>query len=390
MNSHARPQSDARPSRFLPWGLGLLLVLGCVAIYQHVGEFGFLTFDDEYNIVFNPHMGPLTLERVRWAFSDSAYMRRWIPLGWLGYSAEFSVSGLNPVGYHLAGLVFHAINSLLFFRLLWLLTQFSPAGSDSRNREWTLLGAFLGAVFWAWHPLRVESVAWVAALLYWQAEFFLLLAFIGFVRAPAKPGSRAGALLGYTASLLTSPFAIGFAPVFALVAWWRLRDWRRAAWIAVPFFVVGIIVMGINVAARVGAAADFIPAPTLTQFPPIARVMQLCYVWTYFAWIPFWPTTLTLFNPVLVNFNPGSAPFVLSAVVVVAAIVTCVAWPRARRTAGVFVLAHLCVLVPMAGLLERPHFPSDRYSAFPQAILAAALVLGLLRLRSARARFLVV
>jgi tetratricopeptide (TPR) repeat protein len=116
--------------------------------------------------------------------------------------------------------------------------------------------------------------------------------------------------------------------------------------------------------------------------------MQAAYVWVYYAWIPFWPTPLTLYNMALVDFDPGSAPFVVSAVVLGIVTVTGVTWPAARRTAGWFLLAHVCVLLPMMGFVERPYFPSDRYSAFTQVVLAAGLVLVLLRLRSTRARVL--
>ncbi len=375
-------------SRFLPWLLGALLVLGCAAIYWRVGEFGFVSFDDDRNILFNPHLGPLSLERVRWAFGDWSYARRCMPLGWLGFSAVFSVAGLNPAGYHLAGLALHAVNALLFFILLRRLVEASQPGAGPAPRAWGVACAFLGAAFWAWHPLRVESVAWASALLYGQAEFFLLLALVLFVRNPGAPGVRLGALLCYGASLLSYPVAIGFAPVFALVAFWRLNDWRRAGWIALPFLVPAAVAAGLNLASRLSADAVFIPVPTLAELPLLARAMQAAYVWVYYAWIPFWPTPLTLYNMVLVDFDPGAAPFVVSAVLLGTATVVCAAWPAARRTVGWFLLAHVCVLLPMMGFVERPYFPSDRYSAFTQLVLAAGLVLGLLRLRPARARVL--
>ena len=374
------------PSRTLPWLLGALLVLGGAAIYQHVGEFQFLAFDDDHNLYLNPHLGALTVERVQWAFSDWSYARRCLPLGWLGFSAVFSVAGLNPAGYHLAGLVLHAVNSLLFFVVLLRLAESSRLGAGEAARDWRTACAFLGALFWAWHPLRVESVAWSSALLYGQAECFLLLAFVWFVRTPAAPSSRLLALLGYGASLLSYPVAIGFAPVFGMVAYWRLRDGRRAAWIALPFLVPAAVAAGLNLAARLQADAAFIPVPTLAELPLAVRGMQAGFVWVYYAWIPFWPVGLSLYNPLLVDFDPWSAPFVASAAVLGLGVVICAVWPVARRTAGAFLLAHFCVLVPMMGFVERPYFPSDRYSAFTQAVLAAALVLGLLRLQSARAR----
>jgi hypothetical protein len=368
--------------------LGVLLVLGCLAIYQHVGEFEFVSFDDDYNILFNPHLGSLSLERVQWAFGDWSYARRCMPLGWLGFSAVFSFAGLNPAGYHLANLALHAANSLLYFIVLRRLVVASQPGAGTAARNWGLAWAFLGAVFWAWHPLRVESVAWSSGLLYAQSEFFLLLAFMWFVRNPGAPGTRLGALLCYGASLLSYPVAIGFAPVFALVACWRLEDWRRGLWISLPFALVAGAATVANLVARMSGGGAFTPMATLAELPLATRAMQAAYSWVYYAWIPFWPVKLTPVNPVLIDINPWSAPFIISAAVLVAFTVANIAWTAARRTAGPFWLAHICVLFPLIGLVERVYFPSDRYSAFPQILLAAALVMGLVRLRSVSARVL--
>ena len=386
MTSFVPPAPASQPSRLLPWLLGTLLVLGCITIYGRVGEFEFVAFDDDYNILFNPHLGPLSWERLQWAFGDWTYARRCMPLGWLGLSAVFSVTGLNPAGYHLAGLGFHLANALLFFAVLRQLAAASRRETDGMARAWQTGWAVLVAAFWAWHPLRVESVAWSSGLLYGQSEFFLLLAFLVFGRAPGAPANRLGALVAFGLSLLSYPVAIGFAPVFAIMAGWQLKDWRRAWMIAFPFLLLSGAATVANLVARTSADATFTPTATLAEFPLAARAMQAAYSSVYFARIPFWPVALTPANPVLLDFDPSSAPFVLSAAVLVVLTAVCLGWPAARRTIGPFWLAHLCVLVPLIGMVERVSFPSDRYAAFPQGVLAAALVVGLVRLRPAPVR----
>jgi hypothetical protein len=388
MNSTTRPGDKASADGILPWLLGAVLVLGCLVIYRRVGTFDFVAFDDDYNLLFNPHLGPLSLERVHWAFSDWQYARRCMPLGWLGFSAIFSLSGLNPAGYHLAGLGLHATNTLLFFVLLRRFAEASLPPGVETSRHWSAACAFLGAMFWAWHPLRVETVAWSSGLLYGQAEFFLLLALVMFVRSPAAPAARLGALVAYGLSLLSYPLAIGFAPVFALVAAWRLKGGWRGLWIALPFVLLAAGATAVNLVARVDADGAFVRVPTLAEFSLAARAMQAAYAWVYYAWVPFWPVGLTPANPVLMNFDPWSAPFVISAAGWVVVTVACVAWPVARRTLGPFWLAHLCVLAPLIGWVEHPYFPCDRYAAFPQAVLAVGLVMGLVRLQPASARTL--
>lgn len=367
----------------------LLLVLGCAVIYSGVGAFDFVTFDDEHCISYNPHLGPLTSDRALWAFTDTSYSRRYMPLGWLGFSAVFSWSGLDPGAYHRAGALLHAVNALLLFFILLRVADVVMGKRSESEREWRGVAAFLGAAFWAWHPLRVESVAWSAGLLYGQAQFLLLLSMALMLRRPASRIARCGAVGCYGASLLTYPLAIGFVPVFALLAYWSGGGWKAAGRAILPLAVLSVAALAINLQLRIDVSETFRPAPTWAEFPLLNRVMQACYLWIYYLWKPLWPVELTLLNPVLIEFNPGAGRFVGSAVGLVLGAMVAVFWTAARRTWGVFLILHLAVLVPMLGLAEVPHFPSDRYAGFSQLIMAGALVLGLARLASPKLRVLV-
>jgi hypothetical protein len=63
--------------------------------------------------------------------------------------ADVSLYGLNPAGHHLTNVIIHALNAMLLFGVLRRLT----------GRGGLALAA---AALWAVHPLRVESVVWVA------------------------------------------------------------------------------------------------------------------------------------------------------------------------------------------------------------------------------------
>ncbi len=79
------------------------------------------------------------------------------------------VFGLKPWGHHLINVLLHALNAALVFALLQQMT-----GATWRS----LLVAALFAV----HPLRVESVAWVAERKDVLGGFFGFLALIAYVR----------------------------------------------------------------------------------------------------------------------------------------------------------------------------------------------------------------
>ena len=245
---------------------------------------------------------------------------------------------------------------------------------------------FLCAAFWAWHPLRVESVAWSAGLLYGQAMFFLLLAVAAMLAPFGGRLARLFSILCYGASLLTYPLAIGFVPVFALIAAWRNAGWREAGRVTMPYALASGIVLAINLHLRVDAGEAFRQAPTWAEFPLLNRVTQACYLWVYYLWKPFWPTDLTLLNPALIDFDPWSVRFVGSAVGMFLIGGIALIWRPFRTTLGVFLLVHMAVLVPMLGLAEIPHFPSDRYAGFSQIVLATVLGLALARIARAQTR----
>src|SRR5207253_2728633 len=90
----------------------------------------------------------LTADGIRWAFTTGA-ASNWHPLTWISHMVDASWFGKNPRGHHATSVALHALNAVLAFLALRRLT----------GSLWT--SAWCAALF-AWHPLRVESVAWIA------------------------------------------------------------------------------------------------------------------------------------------------------------------------------------------------------------------------------------
>ena len=84
--------------------------------------------------------------------------------------ADCQLFGLNAGMHHSVNVLFHAANSLL---LLLLLLRWT-------NALWP--SAFAAALF-AWHPLHVESVAWISERKDVLSTFFALLALLAYTKA---------------------------------------------------------------------------------------------------------------------------------------------------------------------------------------------------------------
>src|SRR5262249_49348239 len=152
----------------------------------------------------------LTWDSLRWAFT-TAHAYNWHPLTWLSHMADCELYGLNPAGHHLTSLLLHAANSVLVFLLLRRMT-----GAQWRS-------AFAAALF-ALHPLRVESVAWIAERKDVLSTFFWALTIWAYVRYTEKPwlGRYGIMMLLFSLGLMTKPMLVTLPFLLFLLDFWPL------------------------------------------------------------------------------------------------------------------------------------------------------------------------
>ncbi len=147
----------------------LLLALVTLCLYLPTRRFDFVGYDDPVYITRNPWVqSGINSESLKWAFT-SGYASNWHPVTWLSHMLDWEIYGPRPGGPHLTNVLLHTANVLLLFTWLSRLT-----GAQWRS-------AFLAAVF-GWHPLRVESVAWISERKDVLCAFFGLLTLMAWAR----------------------------------------------------------------------------------------------------------------------------------------------------------------------------------------------------------------
>ena len=92
----------------------------------------------------------ISLHNLEKIFS-SKYVDNYQLLTMLTYMVEYHFFQLNPSVYHVTNLLLHIVNCLLIFALIYALSG-------------QYLLSLLVAILFAVHPMRVESVAWIAEL----------------------------------------------------------------------------------------------------------------------------------------------------------------------------------------------------------------------------------
>ena len=91
-----------------PMWLAALLAVVTAAVFAPSLLNGFVEWDDEVNFVKNPRYRGLGAAQLGWMFTTTL-MGHWIPVTWLTFGLDYVIWGMNPLGYHLSNVVFHAL-----------------------------------------------------------------------------------------------------------------------------------------------------------------------------------------------------------------------------------------------------------------------------------------
>ena len=190
-------------------------------------SFGLGFCDDTLYISEEPMVtGGLSLDALRFAFSDVS-QAIWMPLAYLSYMLDFSV-GWGYGGMHAHSILWHVADAVLLYVILLRLF-------GSR------LAAVLGALVWSVHPLRVESVVWLASRKDVVSTFFFLLALYAWIRAGRHGyGWICLSLAMVAAGAMAKPSVMVF-PVFALAIDYGItgvRKEKQTYWAAIGLAAV--------------------------------------------------------------------------------------------------------------------------------------------------------
>src|SRR4030067_111990 len=178
-------------ARWLP-GLVVAAVTLLAFLPSLQGEF--LNWDDDENLLSNPHYRGLGWTQIRWMFT-ATHSGLYIPVTWLTLGLDSVLWGMDPRGYHLTSVLLHTINAVLFYSVARRLLAagfaapphpvLSPAGGEGRGEgSWTIAwAAGVAALIFSVHPLRVESVAWVTERRDVGGGLFVLLTLAAYLRA---------------------------------------------------------------------------------------------------------------------------------------------------------------------------------------------------------------
>jgi len=350
--------SDAEPVTHFcreDWVALLAIMAATVALFLPSLPYEFLNWDDHVYIHGNPWLLNLTWENVVGVFRFP-YFSNYHPLTMLSYMVDFQFFGYEPEGYRAINIALHAMTVGTMFALL------RAMGVPTR-----LTALFV--LFFAVHPLRVESVVWVSERKDVLCGLFYTLAIFCWVKGTGRIGGRwvwlGGAALCTVLALLSKAMAVSLPLV--LLLWdvlYRRGELLRRLPLHGALLCLAVLFAIWNKAAQSGAVIEGVPLWD--------RLALAAWAPVHYSMSTVWPAGLTALYPI--ELRPSqSLPFSLlgAGFCVVALVVVVRSLQRAPEVAFGLLAAALC-LGPVSGIVVfGGAYAADRYSYLPSILLFA-------------------
>jgi len=296
MIDHAVNADVGSARRYPSWLGACALIAATILAYLPAIHAEYIWDDDSY-VTENPHIRDADgLQRI-WIPRETP---QYYPLVFSSFWIEYHLWELDPMGYHITNVLFHAANAVL----LWIVMI--------RLR---VPGAWLIAAVFALHPVMVESVAWISERKNVMSMFFYLAAALAYLRFDQirfgeadDPRERrepwgwyGGAIVLFIGALLSKTVTCSLPAALILALLWKDSDRSTAALLApqrllplAPMFLIGIVLALLTIIMErehVGAQGVEFDL-TFLERCLVASKALLFYPWTL-----LWPHPLMFVYP---------------------------------------------------------------------------------------------
>jgi Flp pilus assembly protein TadD len=379
-------------SRWTVFGVCVFLAIAVWLVFGQTVRHEFVNFDDDVYVYENTAIkSGLTPAGVLLPFTHS-HAGNWHPLTSVSHMLDCQIYGLNAGGHHLTNVLLHAATAILLFLVLRQMT----------GTLWS--SAFVAAVF-AIHPLRVESVAWVAERKDVLSGLFFMLTLAAYARyaqanpkpsAPSAPSaldsrlpgaakrSEDGSTLDYFAVLLffslglmSKPTLVTLPFVLLLLDYWPLQRFPGSGvhpstvWRLIVEKIPLLVLSAAACVATLLAQNDVIQPTGAVSIP--LRIGNAIISCAAYLGQMVYPAGLAVFYPYPADGLP-LREIALALMVLVGISAGACCWRQKRPFFLVGWLWYLGMLMPVIGLVQAgTQARADRYTYLPQIGLYVAL-----------------
>jgi tetratricopeptide (TPR) repeat protein len=362
------------------WTVPLLVGIFTFVVFLPALQNGFVAWDDDKNFLNNPHYRGLGSANLHWMWTTFR-LGHYVPLSWMTLGFDYVIWKMDPVGYHLTNIILHSLNAVLVYFLALRLFE-RGMREELHHSEITLAAAF-AALFFALHPLRVESVAWATERRDVLSLFFMLSSILAYLHMTRSDAHRmkwyATSLVLALCALLSKATAMSLPAVLLILnvyplgrlggtVGWRSPSARRVYAELAPFLVLSLAAITLSIVALHPPA----------QLDVAKKIAVSAYGFSFYLWKTIAPTRLAPLYQLPRDLDAASPVFLVSYVVVIAILAGM--WLARRRWPALTaaLLVFIVIVLPMLGVVQNgPQIAADRYTyhAAPALALLGALVL---------------
>ena len=358
-----------------------MLAILVTVLYVRTAKYEFVGLDVGQYVTKNPQvLTGLTWNNIYWALTTNV-ASNWHPLTWLSHMLDVQLFGLNPGPPHLHNALLHTANTVLLFVAMRFMT----------GATWPCA---LVAAWFAIHPLRVESVAWIAERKDVLSAFFGILTIWAYAWYTRQRNWRRylAVFVALGLGLLSKPMLVTLPFVLVLLDIWPLNPrvekniprhsltpirsartlfwksrWNRLVLEKLPLLVLCLASSWTTIRAQKSGGA--VSSIELLSIPWRLVTAAVAYV-TYIA-KTLWPVGLACFYPH--PFTVAREQFTTWAwmavgsglLLAIVSLLVLLVWRR-RPYMAVGWFWYLGMLVPVIGLFQvggQSH--ADRYTYLP-------------------------
>jgi len=331
-------------------------------------------------LVFSPSLtGGFVFDDYHLPFYEGAgnetNVRFWIggvrPVLMVTYWANYLISGLHPLSYHLFNIAIHAVSAVLVF---WILERILDLAAYKGDRR---LAALFGALCFLIHPLQTESVDYIAGRSELVASFFFAACWLVFLRDFEK---RTGFLASLGIAFLAGLAVLGKESAMTVPAVLLATDlyWGRESAVASMrrhlkiylLFACGVVA-ATPLAIRLVASPDILGSGGAS---PLLYALTQCRAIIYYVRLFLFPIgqngdwQMGLYRSLL----DGAAIAYLIAVVALIAVI--VYTFRRNRLVSFGLLLFLVMLSPTSSFMPIKDVLAERRTYLPNVGLIIALI----------------
>lgn len=331
-------------------------------------DMGFVEFDDPGYITENVVVqSGINLRSVVWSLI-TFHMANWHPVTWWSYLIDFELYGLDPAGFHLTSVIWHAVTALVLLLALRRLT----------GSVWASCCAVL---LFAVHPLRLESVVWISERKDVLSGFFFALALWLYAGDRSSRWWMPRIALVMALGLASKPIVVILPVVLLALDFWPLQRWAPGCG---NLAQLGRLVLEKRSLIALSAASCLLTIASqhsagalaaTTGIPLGVRLTNAANSAVAYLGSLLWPVDARIYY-CFPDLTRGETAFHVAILL----LVSFGAWRLRSRAPAVLAgwVFYLVALLPVIGLLQvGGQARADRYTYLPSIGIAIAITFGL-------------